>query len=89
MTKRKIIGILKFLGYTQEFDHDWSYRQSLPPSRKASVRFSRFNKVNRVKLGEKTYLVEDLTKDELFDYILTKLPELKSKIRQYKINQVI
>jgi hypothetical protein len=79
---------MEYIGYTNNHINVWGYR----PDRisKGCISFYKGKKKNFVKFDYTTTIpISEFTTDMLFEYIQRKAPELKDKIRDYKINQIL
>ena len=88
MSKREIIRMMEYIGYTNNHLNEWGYRPD--GISKGCISFYKGKKKNFVKFDYTTNIpISEFTTDMLFEYIQRKSPELKDKIRDCKINKIL
>ena len=95
MSKREIIRIIELFDYQSTHINEWIHKPVVVGGRSASsihacISFYKEKKNNFIKFNYgKAIPLSEFTIDVLFEYMLRKDPELKDKVRDYKLSKIL
>ena len=88
MSKRELIRILETFGYYTNFPNEW--KSGDYPNNKGCISFNRDRKIISIRFNYgNPMLLSDLTHPILFNYMITMGPGLKTRIRDWKLNNIL